>query len=143
MSYTNLPYVVKVRVVYGSDVRKTLEFSPWRGIENEIDPAGNVDLFSPDLMKLIPSASDLGEDCELYAARLVKRPDVKREYIDHLLKEFRCGDYDTYCSETKTPPPRTSTMFFCGDSINSKIDDLLSAAPTKRRSGKRTVSFQD
>lgn len=132
MSYSNLPYVVRVRVVYGCDQRMTLEFPPWRGIENEIDGKGNVDLFSETLTKLIPSSSG-DEDCELYAARLVKRSQLKEEYIGSLLKEFSCGGYAEYCAETKTPSPkRGAEIVFFTDSINAEVDNLLNPIPKRR-----------
>uniref|UniRef100_A0A6C0KDE0 Uncharacterized protein n=1 Tax=viral metagenome TaxID=1070528 RepID=A0A6C0KDE0_9ZZZZ len=132
MSYSNLPYVVRVRVVYGCDQRKTLEFPPWRGIENEIDSKGNVDLFSDMLTKLIPLAWG-DEDCELYAARLVKIPCVKEEYIGSLLEEFACDSYTEYCAETKTPSPkRGAELVFFMDTINAEVDNLLSPIPKRR-----------
>jgi len=125
MSRVNLPYIVEVHIIYGSDIRKRIEITPWKNIENEIDDQGNVNLFSKELMKLIPSVEN-GEDCEVYAAKLIKKPAKRSEYICCLLKEFGCCTYQQYCEKTKTPPPKTKKMFlFDSGNINRDINQIL------------------
>ena len=125
MSYDNLPYIVEVRIIYGSDHRRKIQFIPWKNIVNEIDERGNINLFSKELMKLIPSCEN-GEDCEIYAAKLIKKPAARSEYIRSLLKEFECFTYQEYRKKTKTPPKKTDKVFnFDSGNINLDIDNIM------------------
>jgi len=144
MSYNNLPYIVEVRIIYGSDNRRKIQFTPWKNIENEIDDCGNINLFSKELTKLIPSTKN-GEDCEIYFAKLVKKPVVRSEYIRHLIREFECTTYQDYCEKTFTPPPKLEQMFIfdrLASNINKDIDEIItqsiSTKQFKTKSAKRT-----
>jgi len=137
MSHDNLPYIVEIHMVYGSDKRSTVDCVPWKNIENEIDNHGNINLFSPELMKLVPSTSD-GEDCEVYAAKLVKKPSIRNDYIKYLIKEFKCRDYDEYCEKTKTPVPKFDKVFiFDSGSINKNINQIIDQGVGKDIRNKR------
>jgi len=125
MSHDNLPYIVEVHIIYGSDKRIQIDYTPWKNIENEIDNYGNINLFSRELLKLIPSTEN-GEDCEVYAAKLIKKPAARSEYIRYLLREYDCMTYQEYCDKTSTPPPKLNRVFvFDSGNINKDIEQML------------------
>jgi len=141
MSYSNLHWVVKVQVIYGSDNRHTFQIPPWRNIENEIDESGNVNLFSEELMKHIPS-TDSGEDCEVYSAQLMET--IRHKYEMSLVEEFECKNYDEYRKQTKTPPKMTNPFFFeqyRDGSINDQIEHSLQPLRKPRTKGRKLLKI--
>ena len=139
MSYSNLQWVVKVQVIYGSDNRHSFQLVPWRNIENEIDEQGNINLFSEELMKHIPSVC-YGEDCEVYSAQLMET--VRHKYEISLVEEFDCRNYREYCNKTKTPPKVTNPFLFDQfGSINDQIEKTLQPLRKPRTKGRKLLKI--